>query len=69
MKERYTEEQIVGFLRVVDAGLPVKESFGHLACRHAFWGACSEKIGIPLPSAPQFRPEGMREPPEAASSS
>jgi putative transposase len=25
MKKRYTEEQIIGFLREVDAGLPVKE--------------------------------------------
>ena len=25
MKERYTEEQIIGFLREADAGLPIKE--------------------------------------------
>jgi putative transposase len=25
MKKRYTEEQIIGFLRQADAGLPVKE--------------------------------------------
>lgn len=25
MKKRYTEEQIIGFLREVDAGLPVNE--------------------------------------------
>jgi hypothetical protein len=25
MKKRYTEEQIIGFLREADAGLPVKE--------------------------------------------
>ena len=27
MKRRYTEEQIIGFLREADAGLPVKEIF------------------------------------------
>ncbi|QTD46353.1 transposase [Ottowia testudinis] len=25
MKKRYTEEQIIGFLREADAGLPVKD--------------------------------------------
>lgn len=32
MKKRYTEEQIVGFLREADAGLPVKE----LCRKHGF---------------------------------
>ena len=32
MKKRYTEEQIIGFLREADAGLPVKE----LCRRHGF---------------------------------
>ena len=27
MKKRYTEEQIIGFLREADAGLPVKELY------------------------------------------
>lgn len=32
MKKRYTEEQIIGFLREADSGLPVKE----LSRRHGF---------------------------------
>ena len=32
MKKRYTEEQIIGFLREAEAGLPVKE----LCRRHGF---------------------------------
>lgn len=32
MKKRFTEEQIIGFLREVEAGLPVKE----LCRRHGF---------------------------------
>jgi putative transposase len=32
MKKRFTEEQIIGFLRGVEAGLPVKE----LCRRHGF---------------------------------
>jgi len=32
MKKRYTEEQIIGFLREADAGIPVKE----LCRRHGF---------------------------------
>jgi putative transposase len=35
MKKRYTEEQIIGFLREADAGIPVKE----LCRRHGFSGA------------------------------
>ena len=32
MKKRYTEEQIIGFLREADVGLPIKE----LCRRHGF---------------------------------
>ena len=32
MKKRYTEEQIIGFLREADAGMPIKE----LCRRHGF---------------------------------
>ena len=32
MKKRFTEEQIIGFLREADAGLPVKE----LCRKHGF---------------------------------
>ena len=32
MKKRFTEEQIIGFLREAEAGLPIKE----LCCRHGF---------------------------------
>jgi putative transposase len=32
MKKRFTEEQIIGFLREVDAGMPVKD----LCRRHGF---------------------------------
>ena len=28
MKKRYSEKQIIGFLREVDAGLPIKELCG-----------------------------------------
>lgn len=36
MKRRFTEEQIIGFLRVAEAGLPIKE-----LCRgHGFSEAC-----------------------------
>jgi len=30
MKKRFSEEQIIGFLREADAGLPIKE----LCCKH-----------------------------------
>lgn len=36
MKTRYSEEQIIGFLREADAGLPVKE----LCRKHGFSEAC-----------------------------
>ena len=32
MKNRFTEERIIGFLREAESGLPVKE----LCCRHGF---------------------------------
>lgn len=32
MKKRYTEEQIIGFLREADAGMAVKELYG----KHGF---------------------------------
>lgn len=32
MKQRFSEEQIIGFLREAEAGLPVKE----LCCKHGF---------------------------------
>ena len=32
MKKRFSEEQIIGFLKEADAGLPVKE----LCCKHGF---------------------------------
>lgn len=32
MKKRFTEEQIIGFLREAEAGMPVAE----LCCKHAF---------------------------------
>ena len=45
MKKRYTEEQIIGFLREADAGIPVKE----LCRRHGFSEAsyylCRNKFG------------------------
>ena len=45
MKKRYTEEQIIGFLREADAGLPVKE----LCRKHGFsepsYYAWKAKIG------------------------
>ena len=35
MKKRFTETQIIGFLRETEAGLPVKD----LCRRHGFWEA------------------------------
>lgn len=32
MKKRYTEEQIIGFLKEAESGVPVKE----LCCKHGF---------------------------------
>ena len=45
MKKRFTEEQIIGFLREAEAGLPIKE----LCRRHGFSEAsyylCRSKFG------------------------
>ena len=35
MKKRYSEEQIIGFLKEAEAGVPIKE----LCRRHGFWEA------------------------------
>jgi hypothetical protein len=42
MKKRYTEEQIIGFLREADAGLPIKE----LCRKHGFSEASDYDIVI-----------------------
>jgi len=50
MKKRYSEEQIIGFLKQADAGLPVKE----LCRRHGFseasyylWRSKFEGMSVP----------------------
>lgn len=52
MKKRFSEEQIIGFLREVEAGLPVKE----LCRKHGFSGASyylwrSKFGGMSMPDA------------------
>jgi putative transposase len=45
MKKRYTEEQIIGFLREVDAGLPVKEVCRKRGFSEASYYAWRSKYG------------------------
>lgn len=56
MKKRFSEEQIIGFLREVEAGLPVKE----LCRKHGFSEASyylwrSKFGGMSVPDAKRFR--------------
>ncbi len=56
MKKRFSEEQIIGFLREVEAGLPVKE----LCRKHGFSEASyylwrSKFGGISVPDAKRLR--------------
>lgn len=56
MKKRYTEEQIIGFLKQADAGLPVKE----LCRRHGFSEASyylwrSKFGGMSVPDAKRLK--------------
>ena len=56
MKKRFTEEQIIGFLREADSGLPVKE----LCRRHGFSEAsyylCRSKFGgMSVPDARRLK--------------
>lgn len=56
MKKRFTEEQIIGFLREVDGGLPVKE----LCRRHGFSEASyylwrSKFSGMDVPDAKRLK--------------
>lgn len=56
MKKRFTEEQIIGFLREVDAGLPVKD----LCRRHGFSEASyylwrSKFGGLSVPDAKRLK--------------
>lgn len=51
MKKRFSEEQIIGFLREAEAGVPVKD----LCCRHDFSEAsyylwCSKFGGMSVPT-------------------
>jgi putative transposase len=41
MKKRFSEEQIIGFLREADAGMPVKD----LCRRHGFSEASKRRMG------------------------
>lgn len=56
MKKRYTEEQIIGFLREADSGLPVKE----LCRKHGFSEASyylwrSKFGGMSVPDAKRLK--------------
>lgn len=56
MKKRFSEEQIIGFLRVADAGLPIKE----LCRKHGFSEASyylwrSKFGGMSVPDAKRLR--------------
>ncbi len=56
MKKRYTEEQIIGFLREADSGLPIKE----LCRRHGFSEASyylwrSKFGGMSVPDAKRLK--------------
>lgn len=56
MKKRFTEEQIIGFLREADAGLPIKE----LCRRHGFSEASyylwrSKFGGMSVPDAKRLK--------------
>jgi putative transposase len=56
MKKRYTEEQIIGFLREADSGLPVKD----LCRRHGFSEASyylwrSKFGGMSVPDAKRLK--------------
>ena len=56
MKKRYTEEQIIGFLREADAGMPVKD----LCRRHGFSEASyylwrSKFGGMSVPDAKRLK--------------
>ena len=56
MKRRFSEEQIIGFLRVADAGLPIKE----LCRKHGFSEASyylwrSKFGGMSVPDAKRLR--------------
>ena len=56
MKKRFSEEQIIGFLRVADAGLPIKE----LCRKHGFSDASyylwrSKFGGMSVPDAKRLR--------------
>lgn len=56
MKKRYTEEQIIGFLREADSGLPVKE----LCRKHCFsepsYYACTFCRGRTRREMPALKP-------------
>jgi len=56
VKKRFSEEQIIGFLREVDTGMPVKE----LCRRHGFSEAsyylwCSKFGGMTVPDAKRLK--------------
>lgn len=45
MKKRYSEEQIIGFLREADAGLPVKELCRNHGFSEASYYGCKARFG------------------------
>jgi putative transposase len=45
MKKRFTEAQIVGFLREADAGIPVKDLCGKHGCSDASYSLWRSKFG------------------------
>ena len=51
MKKRFTEEQIIGFLREVDAGMPVKElcrKHGFSEASYYLWRSKFGGMNVPL---------------------
>ena len=56
MKKRFTEEQIIGFLKQVDAGLPVKElcrKYGFSEASYYLWR--SKFGGMSVPEARRLK--------------
>ncbi len=61
MKKRFTEEQIIGFLREAEAGLPIKElcrQHGFSEASYYLW--CSKFGGVSVSDAKRYEKSGER---------